>query len=102
MLPHMVGEFVVLLFLKLPVVERFRCFRQFTGKRFEQKVDKLRIVENAVNVSPHARTVHDIPVTLPAFQPVQRRSGRSLPPVRYYPCESRSLLAENGALKVGC
>ena len=47
MLPHMVGEFVVLLFLKLPVVERFRCFRQFTGKRFEQKVDKLRIVENA-------------------------------------------------------
>ena len=78
MLPHMVGEFVVLLFLKLPVVERFRCFRQFTGKRFEQKVDKLRIVENAVNVSPHARTVHDIPVTLPAFQPVQRRSGRSL------------------------
>ena len=51
MLPHMVGEFVVLLFLKLPVVERFRCFRQFTGKRFEQEVDKLRIVENAVNVS---------------------------------------------------
>ena len=57
MLPHMVGEFVVLLFLKLPVVERFRCFRQFTGKRFEQKVDKLRIVENAVNVSPmHVRS----------------------------------------------
>ena len=98
MLPHMVGEFVVLLFLKLPVVERFRCFRQFTGKRFEQKVDKLRIVENAVNVSPHARTVHDIPVTLPASA-----EKRTLPPpVRYYPCESRSLLAENGALKVGC
>ena len=54
MLPHMVGEFVILLFLKLPVVERFRLFRQFTGKRFEQEVDKFRIIENAVNVSPRS------------------------------------------------
>ena len=69
MLPHMVGEFVVLLFLKLPVVERFRCFRQFTGKRFEQKVDKLRIVENAVNVlfqaAAAAQGVCDDPLQLP-------------------------------------
>ena len=39
MLPHMVGEFVVLLFLKLPVVERFRLFRQFTGNRFSGEAD---------------------------------------------------------------
>ena len=83
MLPHMVGEFVVLLFLKLPVVERFRCFRQFTGKRFEQKVDKLGLSRMRECKSPCTygpRYTRHI-----ARFPTGSAEKRTLPPpVRYY------------------
>lgn len=39
-------------------------FRQFTGKRFEQEINKFRIIKNTVNVGSHTGTIGKIPVPL--------------------------------------
>ena len=57
------------------VIESAGIPGQFVCKRHKQEIYEFRIVENAMNIGPHAGGVHVVTVGRAVLQKIQRRIG---------------------------
>lgn len=72
---HVLGKPIVLFFFECMVIESAGIPGQFVCKRRKQEIYELRIVENAMNIGPHAGGVHAVTVGRAVLQKIQGRIG---------------------------
>lgn len=72
---HVLGKPIVLFFFECMVIESAGIPGQFVCKRRKQEIYEFRIVENAMNIGPHAGGVHVVTVGRAVLQKIQGESG---------------------------